>query len=73
MTPSTEPTGSRTADTAIIDGRVMADGLHEDLASNIVTAENRLPGPATLLVGDAYTAMTYERRLGRLACAGRQR
>ncbi len=67
MTPSTESTGSRTAGATIIDGRAMADELREDLATKIAASGNRPPGLATLLVGDVYTAMAYERRLGRLA------
>ena len=67
MTPSTEPTGSGTAAATIIDGRAMADELREDLANKIAASGNRPPGLATLLVGDVYTAMAYERRLGRLA------
>ncbi|SVA71325.1 uncharacterized protein METZ01_LOCUS124179, partial [marine metagenome] len=45
----------------------MADELREDLANKIAASGNRPPGLATLLVGDVYTAMAYERRLGRLA------
>ena len=59
MTPSTKPTGSRTAGATIIDGRAMADELREDLADKIAASGNRPPGLATLLVGDVYLSLIH--------------
>jgi methylenetetrahydrofolate dehydrogenase (NADP+)/methenyltetrahydrofolate cyclohydrolase len=55
----------------IIDGRKLADGLRSRIAQEVADARQAgiFPGLATVLVGDDYAALTYERRLGRLADA----
>jgi len=55
----------------VIDGRKLADGLRLRIAQEVADARQAgiLPGLATVLVGDDYAALTYERRLERLADA----
>jgi len=55
----------------IIDGRKLADGLRSRIVEEIADARQAgiSPGLATVLVGDDYAALTYERRLRRLADA----
>ncbi|MQA14787.1 MAG: bifunctional 5,10-methylene-tetrahydrofolate dehydrogenase/5,10-methylene-tetrahydrofolate cyclohydrolase [Pseudonocardiaceae bacterium] len=54
---------------ALIDGRRYAAEFKSELAEQArsLAAEGARPGLATVLVGDSYPAMAYERRLRRLA------